>query len=80
MSRIGKQPIEIPNGVSVVIDGQSIRVEGPKGNLTQEFPKTIELVEEDNQLLINIPEDYTKQQVLRISCYVHLLQFLQLCL
>ena len=62
MSRIGKQPIEIPNGVSVVIDGQSIRVEGPKGNLTQEFPKTIELVEEDNQLLINIPEDYTKQQ------------------
>lgn len=62
MSRIGKQPIEIPNGVSVVIDGQSIRVEGPKGNLTQEFPKTIELVEEDKQLLINIPEDYTKQQ------------------
>ena len=62
MSRIGKQPIEIPNGVSVVIDGQSIRVEGPKGNLTQEFPKTIEIVEEGSQLLINIPEDYTKQQ------------------
>ena len=62
MSRIGKQPIEIPNGVSVVIDGNSIRVDGPKGSLTQEFPKTIELVEEDNQLLINIPENYTKQQ------------------
>ena len=62
MSRIGKQPIEIPNGVSVVIDGQNIRVEGPKGNLTQDFPKTIEIVEEDNQLLINIPENYTKQQ------------------
>ena len=62
MSRIGKQPIEIPNGVSVVIDGQTIRVEGPKGNLTQDFPKTIEVVEEDNQILINIPEDYTKQQ------------------
>ncbi|WP_297280936.1 50S ribosomal protein L6 [uncultured Anaerococcus sp.] len=62
MSRIGKQPIEIPNGVSVVIDGQNIRVEGPKGNLTQSFPTTIEVVEEDNQLLINIPENYTKQQ------------------
>ena len=62
MSRIGKQPIEIPNGVSVVIDGQTIRVEGPKGSLTQDFPKTIEVVEEDNQILINIPEDYTKQQ------------------
>ena len=62
MSRIGKQPIEIPNGVSVVIDGQNIRVEGPKGNLTQSFPTTIEVVEEDNQLLIKIPENYTKQQ------------------
>ena len=62
MSRIGKQPIEIPNGVSVVIEGQNIRVEGPKGNLTQDFPKTIEVVEEDNQILINIPENYTKQQ------------------
>ena len=62
MSRIGKQPIEIPNGVSVVIDGQDIRVDGPKGSLTQTFPKTIEVVEEDNQLLIKIPENYTKQQ------------------
>ena len=62
MSRIGKQPIEIPNGVSVVIDGQDIRVDGPKGSLTQTFPKTIEVVEEDNQLLVKIPENYTKQQ------------------
>ena len=62
MSRIGKQPIEIPNGVSVVIDGQNIRVEGPKGNLSQSFPTTIEIVEEDNELLIKIPEEYTKQQ------------------
>ena len=62
MSRIGKQPIDIPNGVSVVIDGQDIRVDGPKGSLTQTFPKTIEVVEEDNQLLVKIPENYTKQQ------------------
>ena len=62
MSRIGKQPIEIPNGVSVVIDGNSIRVDGPKGSLTQDIPQTIEIVEEDKQLLINIPEEYTKQQ------------------
>ena len=62
MSRIGKQPIDIPNGVSVVIDGNNIRVEGPKGNLNQNFPNTIEVVEEDNQILIKIPENYTKQQ------------------
>ena len=62
MSRIGKQPIDIPSGVTAVIDGQEIRVEGPKGKLSQKFPTTIEVVEADNQILINIPEEYTKQQ------------------
>ena len=62
MSRIGKLPIEIPNGVSVIIDGSKVRVEGPKGKLEQAFPNTIEVVEEDNQLLVKIPENYTKQQ------------------
>lgn len=62
MSRIGKQPIDIPSGVTVDIDGQEIRVEGPKGKLTQKFPTTIEVVESDNQILVNIPEEYTKQQ------------------
>ena len=62
MSRIGKQPIDIPSGVTVVIDGNNVRVEGPKGTLTQKVPTTIEVVEEDNQILVNIPEEYTKQQ------------------
>ncbi|WP_099321612.1 50S ribosomal protein L6 [Anaerococcus sp. Marseille-P3625] len=62
MSRIGKQPIDIPSGVTVAIEGNTIKVEGPKGKLTQDFPKTIEVTEEDNQILIKIPEDYTKQQ------------------
>ena len=62
MSRIGKQPIDIPSGVTAVIDGQEIRVEGPKGKLAQKFPTTIEVVESDNQILVNIPEEYTKQQ------------------
>ena len=62
MSRIGKLPIEIPNGVSVIIDGSKVMVEGPKGKLEQAFPNTIEVVEEDNQLLVKIPENYTKQQ------------------
>lgn len=62
MSRIGKQPIDIPSGVTAVIDGQEIRVEGPKGNLSQKFPTTIEVVQADNQILVNIPEEYTKQQ------------------
>ena len=62
MSRIGKQPIDIPSGVTVNIDGQEIRVEGPKGKLAQKIPTTVEVVESDNQILVNIPEEYTKQQ------------------
>ena len=37
MSRIGKKPIAIPQGVEVNIDGNKVTVKGPKGTLTQEF-------------------------------------------
>ena len=36
MSRIGKQPVPIPAGVTVSIDGGKVAVQGPKGNLTYE--------------------------------------------
>lgn len=35
MSRIGKQPIVLPSGVSVAVEGQTVRVSGPKGSLTR---------------------------------------------
>jgi large subunit ribosomal protein L6 len=38
MSRIGKQPIRIPQGVKVQVDGTTVRAEGPKGKLTQPVP------------------------------------------
>jgi len=38
MSRIGKQPIRIPQGVKVQVDGSTVRAEGPKGKLTQPVP------------------------------------------
>ena len=34
MSRIGKNPIEIPAGVDVTVDGQNVKVKGPKGELS----------------------------------------------
>ena len=38
MSRIGKLPVEIPNGVTVTVnDGNVVSVKGPKGELTQKF-------------------------------------------
>ncbi len=41
MSRIGKKPVSIPNGVEVNIDGSLIAVKGPKGALTQDLTGTI---------------------------------------
>jgi large subunit ribosomal protein L6 len=38
MSRIGKQPIPIPQGVKIQVDGLTVRAEGPKGKLTQPVP------------------------------------------
>ncbi len=58
MSRIGKEPITIPSGVDVTIDGQHVTVKGPKGTLehTVVEPITIER-DEDGALLVKRPDD-----------------------
>lgn len=58
MSRIGKKPIEIPNGVEVKIeDGNVVTVKGPKGQLTQKFNPELKITVEDNQIKIERPND-----------------------
>ncbi len=41
MSRIGKQPITVPAGVDVVIEGRTVTVKGPKGTLSHSVPEPI---------------------------------------
>ena len=41
MSRVGKQPVPIPQGVEAAIDGRTVRVKGPRGELSQELTGTI---------------------------------------
>ena len=41
MSRIGKKPIDIPEGVEVKVNGSEVTVKGPKGTLTQSFNANI---------------------------------------
>jgi len=53
MSRIGKQPIPVPAGVKVDIQGQQIAVSGNKGKLEMEFRPEIEVVIEDNVIVVN---------------------------
>lgn len=57
MSRIGRLPIEIPQGVNVEIKGSSIKVKGPKGELNYTFPPVVEIKNEDGTLTVNRVSD-----------------------
>jgi len=52
MSRVGKKPIPIPEGVKVKIEGNVIEARGPQGKLTKEIPPCCQAVLQDNQILI----------------------------
>ena len=57
MSRIGRNPIEVPSGVDVTVTGQHVEVKGPKGTLTRDLPEPITVRREDGQLLVERPDD-----------------------
>lgn len=57
MSRIGKQVIPVPAGVSVDIKGSEVSVKGPKGELTQRFDPDMTLRLDDGQLTVERPSD-----------------------
>ncbi|MFZ5634513.1 MAG: 50S ribosomal protein L6 [Bacillota bacterium] len=57
MSRIGKQPIPLPKGVDVNIDGTAVAVKGPKGVLQREFHENMIIRVEDGKLLVERPSD-----------------------
>jgi large subunit ribosomal protein L6 len=52
MSRIGKQPIPLPDGVDVVVDGALVTVTGPRGQLSQQVSELITFELSDGQLLV----------------------------
>lgn len=60
MSRIGKKPILIPQGVTIKIDGQKIMVSGPKGELEREIRSEIKIELKDNQIMLS-PQKESKQ-------------------
>ncbi len=57
MSRIGRAPIPIPDGVSVDITGQNVVVTGPKGELRHTVVEPIRIAEEDGRLVVTRPTD-----------------------
>jgi large subunit ribosomal protein L6 len=57
MSRIGKNPITVPNGVELSIEGNVVSVKGPKGELTQEVDENLGLEYAENVLTVTRPND-----------------------
>ncbi len=57
MSRIGKKPIEIPKGVEVTIQGNTVAVKGPKGTVTTPIPAGITVERQDGHLLAQRADD-----------------------
>ena len=64
MSRIGKQPITVPQGVKVQIDAGLIRAEGPKGKLSQPVPAGLAAKLQDGHLVITRDADHRTARAL----------------
>lgn len=60
MSRVGKKPIEIPEGVKVNIDGRKVIIKGPKGELSREVRPEIKVELKEGKILVK-PEIKTKK-------------------
>jgi large subunit ribosomal protein L6 len=57
MSRIGKQPVTVPSGIDVTIDGNTVRVKGPKGELVREFHQDMQIRMEDGSVIVERPSE-----------------------
>ena len=57
MSRIGRQPITIPQGVDVALDGSHVAVKGPRGSLERDLHADMRIVQEDGVIRVERPSD-----------------------
>ncbi len=57
MSRVGKQPVAIPSGVEVKVDGKTVWVKGSKGDLERTFPDGVSFEVEDGEVRVVRPAD-----------------------
>ena len=64
MSRIGKRTIEVPKGVTVTLDGQTVSVKGPKGERSWTVADEIEITQGDDGLNLNVREDNQRSRAM----------------
>ena len=64
MSRIGRTPILIPQGVTVDVQKNSVRVKGPKGEISRSFDPAMQIGLEDNTIVVQRPTDHRRHRSL----------------
>ena len=64
MSRIGKRPVPVPNGVTVTVKGSDITVKGPKGELSRSLHPDMQVKLEDGTVTVNRPSEDDKHRAL----------------
>ena len=64
MSRIGRMPIAIPAGVEVKLDGNTVTVKGPKGELTRTVHENMKVEIKDAEILVTRPNDEKENRAL----------------
>ncbi|MFN2420723.1 MAG: 50S ribosomal protein L6 [Gemmatimonadota bacterium] len=64
MSRIGRQPISIPEKVEVSIDGRRVTVKGPKGEVSNTLPETVNVAVEDGHIVVARSGEETRDRAL----------------
>jgi large subunit ribosomal protein L6 len=64
VSRVGKEPIPIPNGVEVTLDAGHVAVKGPKGELQRQTPTQIAISRSGDELVVTRPDDERQNRAL----------------
>jgi large subunit ribosomal protein L6 len=64
VSRIGKQPIPVPDGVEVSIEAERVRVKGPKGELEERVAREMDVSQENGELQVKRPTDRGEHRAL----------------
>lgn len=64
MSRIGRLPITVPQGVTVNVQKNTVRVKGPKGELLRTFDPDMQIAMEDNSIVVQRPTDHRRHRAL----------------
>ena len=64
MSRIGKQPIPVPSGVTVSVEPELVRVNGPKGELTERVSRDMTVEQANDEVLVKRPSDRGEHRAL----------------